>query len=184
MLYWPGMRRQAGELASLFAQMRRSGFVVQKVSAPYDVGPLPSEPTSHAHHEVMHLDTPASNWWIGLSLGAAVAHIVCSTICGEKRPARLTLINPFADRMELSQIRGFDLGDQWRLCPDRHGLPPGTIVDLVLSSRDEHVPPEQGLRLHALWGNQRSRVVWADSDHAISDSTEQCRVAELLLQSP
>ena len=178
------MKRDPQELSTLLAHLTTCGITVRTVSAPYDTGPLPSEPASHAHQEVMHSDTEPSNWWIGLSLGAAVAHIVCSTVCAEKRPTRLTLINPFADRIELSKIRQFALDDQWPLRPDKYPLPPGTVADLVLSSRDERIPPEQGLSLHALWGAQRSRVVWADSDHVISDSDEQRRLAESLLNTP
>jgi len=182
LLYWPGMRVNPGELGTLFSHMRSSGFVVQIVSAPYDIGPMPADSASLAHQEIMHSDTPVGGWWIGLSLGAAVAHIVCSTICRERRPRRLTLINPFADRAELSIIRGFDLGNQWRLRPEKYSVPAGISVDLILSSRDERIPPDHGLRLQSLWEDQRSRVVWTDSDHVISDSSEQQRLAELLLQ--
>jgi len=132
----------------------------------------------------MDPNTPIGFWWIGLSLGASVAHIVCSTICEEKRPMRLTLINPFADRVELSAIRGFPMGDQWHLRPDKYALPPETVADVVLSLRDERIPSEQGLRLHSQWGAQRSRVIWTDADHVISDSNEQQRLAKLLLQTP
>ena len=181
-LYWPGMRYNPGELEMFFSHMRSKGFVVRIVKAPYDVGPLPAYSSSLAHQEVLHSDTPAGGWWIGLSLGAAVAHIVCSTVFSEKRPRRLTLINPFADRVELSIVRGFALGDQWRIRPEKYRVPPGISVDLILSLRDERIPLEQGLRLQSLWSDPRSRVVWTDSDHIISDFTEQQRLAKLLLQ--
>lgn len=182
--YWPGMERDPQELSTLLAYLTTCGITVRTVSAPYDIGPLPSEPASRAHQEVMESDTAPSNWWIGLSLGAAVAHIVCSTVCTANRPTRLTLINPFADRLELSRILHFALDDQWPLRPDKYPLPRGTVADLVLSSRDERIPPEQGLRLHSLWGAVRSRVVWTNSDHVISDTAEQRRLAESLLHIP
>jgi len=183
-LYWPGMKRDPQELSTLLAHLTTFGITVQTLSALYDTGPLPSEPLSHVHQEIMHSDFEPSNWWIGLSLGGAVAHIVCSTICAEKRPARLTLINPFADRIELSKIHQFALDEQWPLRPYKYPLPPGTIVDLVLSLRDERIPSEQGLHLHALWEAKKSQVLWVDSDHAISDSDAQRRLVESLLYIP
>lgn len=175
------MRRNVTELSVLLSQLEKRGFSVGTLKAQYDLGPLPSDPQSAVHHEVGETGNIRRDWWIGLSLGAAVATIACATVLPKAVPARLTLINPFADRNELARLRGFVMGSQWPLCPANYSLPREVKVDIVLSKHDKSIPCAQGLRLHAKW-KPKAQIIWSDSDHVISDVEEQRRLVELLLR--
>jgi len=176
------MRRLPSELTRLFSLLRMGGYTVRTIRSPYDQGPLPSLPASHLHREVTNSDAPVSTWWIGLSLGASIAHIVASTISPPKKPKRLTLINPFSDRVALSQIKGFELGDQWPIAPCLYDLPSMTFAEIVLSSDDTQIPNDQGMRLHVEWGSMRSRVITIDGDHSLSAIKSQEILAKALLE--
>jgi hypothetical protein len=175
------MRRRANELQTLLLVLRDSGFTIGHVAVPYDVGLLPDNPGSAVQHWVTDPARTVSQWWIGLSLGAAVAHIAACSAPESRRPKRLTLINPFADRMELARDLGFSLNDQWRLKPIDFHLPRGILVDLIISRLDERIPPEHGYRLKRCYHPDDVIVTELDADHALSEERQQRRLASLLL---
>ncbi len=128
------------------------------------------------------MDIPPVPWWIGLSLGAAVAHIVAATIPVRSRPRRLTLINPFADRIELSRQRGFSLKDQWPLRPVEPFAAQCMKVDLVLSRFDERIPWSHGVRLQECYRATDVRLLSLEADHALTTPAIQVDLANWLLE--
>jgi hypothetical protein len=179
--HWPGMRRTANELHILFELLRDAGFAVDRVGGCYDIGLLPDNPRSEVQKWISDPKRVSSDWWIGLSLGAAVAHIVACTIPEPRRPKRVTLINPFADRMELSRHLGFPMGDQWRLKPINFQSPGGILVDLVISRLDDRIPPEHGHRLKDCYSVDDLALFELDADHALSENNQQRLLASFLL---
>ena len=110
-----------------------------------------------------------------------MAHSAASCAPPSQRPKRLTLINPFADRMELAQRLGFSMTNQWSLKPADFHSPGGLLVDLVISKRDDRIPPEHGYRLKECYPTGCVRVIELDADHALSEESQQHRLASLLL---
>ena len=179
--YWPGIHCKAEELHTFFGVLQDAGFPSERVEATYDAGLLPDNASSGVQKWVNDPRRTISNWWIGLSLGAAVAHIAACTAPEHRRPKRLTLINPFADRMELSQHLGFPMRGQWRLKPiDFHCLG-GIRVDLVLSMRDERIPPQHGKRFIDCYSAGDVALIEMDTNHAVTDESHQRLLASLLL---
>ncbi len=179
--YWPGIRRSPAELDVFFAVLRDAGFTVDTVGATYDKGLLPDNADSGIQQFVNDPNRMVCNWWIGLSLGAAVAHIAACTAPAHRRPKRLTLINPFADRMELSQHLAFTMDGQWRLKPIDFHSPGGILVDLVLSLCDERIPSEHGFRLLDCYPAGDVDLIPLDSNHAVADESQQRLLASLLM---
>ena len=179
--YWPGIRRSANELHTLFGVLRDAEFTIDCVTEDYDIGLMPDNAGSGVQQWVNDPKRTVSHWWIGLSLGAAVAHIAVCTAPQSHRPKRLTLINPFADRMELSRHLGFSMIDQWRLKPIDFHSPGGILVDLIISRFDERIPPEHGHRLKECYSAGDVAVIELDADHALSEESQQRRLASLLL---
>ena len=179
--YWPGIRRSAQELHALFGVMRDAGFAVEWVGSAYDKGLLPDDAHSDIQQWVNDPQRAVSKWWVGLSLGAVVAHIAACTAPEGRRPKRLTLINPFADRMELSQHLGFSIADQWRLRPIDFHSPGEILVDLIISKFDERIPPDHGHRLKDCYSTGDVTLIELDADHALSQESQQRLLASLLL---
>jgi pimeloyl-ACP methyl ester carboxylesterase len=180
-LYWPGIRRSEAELHTLFEILRDAEFTVDCVGSIYDIGLLPDNAESDIQQWINDPKNPTSDWWIGLSLGAAVAHIVACTTPESRRPKRLTLINPFADRLELSLQLGFSMSGQWRLKPIEFHSPGGIIVDLIISTRDERIPPDHGQQFKDCYSAVDIAVVELDADHTISKESQQRQLGALLL---
>jgi hypothetical protein len=181
--YWPGIRRGATELHTLFGVLRDAGFTIDCVVEAYDIGLPPDNPGSGIQQWVNDSARTVSHWWIGLSLGAAVAHIAACAAPEPRRPKRLTLINPFADRMELSRHLDFSLNNQWRLKPIDFRSPGGILIDLIISRLDERISPEHGYRLKECYSADDVTVTELDADHALSEESQQRLLASLLLSS-
>lgn len=179
--YWPGIRRNNSDFSTLFCILREAGYYIDLVNTDYDIGLLPNNLSSGVQLYVNDPTRVMSNWWIGFSLGAAVAHIAAATAPVHRRPKRLTLINPFANRLELSEQVGFNIGDQWRLNPVEFSCPNGISVDLIISRRDERIPPDQGRRLIGCFPKNNIMYLELDADHMISGGTQQSLLATLLL---
>jgi pimeloyl-ACP methyl ester carboxylesterase len=181
-LFWPGIGRKPGELEHLFSLLGTRAFSVSRAEALYDIGPPPPDPASTVYRRLMA--APHSPpWWIGLSLGAAVAHVVAATIPASWRPRRLTLINSFADRELLAHTRDIGLEGQWLLRPIDFAPAAEVRIDIVMSVNDERIPPEHSVRLAAALGPD-TRIIRLTADHAISDAQVQRQLARELLEHP
>ncbi len=179
--HWPGIRRSPAELDTLFGVLREAKCTVDCVGAAYDIGLLPDNSGSGVQQWVNDPKRTVSDWWIGLSLGAAVAHIAACTAPEPRRPKRLTLINPFADRIEVSRHLGFSMSGQWPLKPINFHSSGGILVDLIISRWDERIPPDYGNRLKDCYPAGDVSVIELDADHAISEPSQQRFLASLLL---
>jgi len=148
LLYWPGMRREPGELDVMLCRLRQCGWTIRTLAASYDIGPPPSSGQSTLYSDTNALLGCA--WWIGLSLGASVACAALPHVPTLARPRRLTMINPFINRQDLAEERGFDVTGQWQIEIDVNTLPQDLQLDIVISEDDDRIPPNHGLSIHAL----------------------------------
>ena len=179
-LYWPGMHRNSEELLdTLETVTKQSKSSLHWLKEPYDIGVLPNNRASDIHRFIEKETT--FNWWIGLSLGAAVAFIVAASVSKSKRPKRITLINIFHDRKDLAKHKSFSLDDQWPLRPLDFIINSEIKVDLVVSKKDEKIPPSYSLNMMAVLNKYQINLIELDADHQISSlSTQKC-LAKLLL---
>ncbi len=182
-LYWPGIRRGPHELHAFFRALRDDDFKIDRITENYDVGLPPDDARSAIQRWVTDPRRVVSHWWIGLSLGAAVAHITACTTPPSCRPKRLTLINPFADRAELSRYLGFSMAGQWRLSPISFPSPGGFVVDVIISRFDERIPAEHGHRLSECYSERDVKIIHLDADHAVSAEGQQRELAAILLST-
>jgi hypothetical protein len=178
-LYWPGMRRSPSEFATLWQGLSGAGFAVSWVDVPYDCGPPPDSPISAVARWLAQ--RPLAEWWIGLSLGASVAHVAAATAAAGRCPRRLTLINPIADRVKLAEERGFSLEGRWPLLAEQFPVFGVAAVDLILSTHDMRVPPEQGRSLVKCYPASSVRVVEVATGHAFEDVAIQRSLLSSLL---
>ena len=180
--YWPGVRCQPDELAVLLGLLAKGGVQVLRLRPDYDRGLPPWHPDSPFRNLLTGPEEEKADWWLGLSLGAAVAACVAATIEPQARPARLTLINPVVDRAALARERGFLMEKGWEL--RLTDLPPPSVsqLDLVISAADERVPAWHGesFREHCI-GHPLSYFSF-DADHTFSSPSTQERLAVALLQ--
>lgn len=179
--YWPGIYRKSTELNVLLGSLGESQFDVKWIDHQYDSGLPPDNPNSDIRQWVADPQEKPADWWIGLSLGAAVAHISLCCAPQSRLPKRLTLINPFADRVELAAYAGFSIADQWNLIPVGFRFKRDIAVELVVSSNDVSVPPEQGMRLLSCYPTSNVTVINLHADHSISSISAQRSLASILL---
>ena len=178
-MYWPGIRRLESELAILRQGLGRSGYTVQIADVPYNQGLPPENPIGPVARWLAR--STCANWWIGLSLGAGVAHIAASIVSPFLRPQRVTLINPVADRLTLLKSRGLSARDAWNLQAVDFAVSEVRMLDIVLSNHDPKVPRDQGVSLLDRYPRARSRTLEMQADHAISDHTSQTLLLDFLL---
>jgi len=180
-LYWPGIRRDSKELSVFFEQLTCNGYEVQIVPPLYDVG-MPPEFAENAIKCWLHDSANnKSNWWVGLSLGASIAHVVAATIHQSLCPQRLTLINPFSDRVELSHEKGFSLQGQWCFVPHqfRNDF---SCADIVLSKDDQHVSNHHGRRMLSCYASNNVRLLELSGvSHDLADGQKQSELVDALL---
>lgn len=179
-LYWPGRGNNPLQLYECLRIMEREGHSVEVMPFRYDVGTNPDNPQSCIYQWAIERTNAGAYWWIGLSLGAAIAHIVASVIPIGVRPRRITLINPFADRAQLAKEKNFSLQGQWSLNPVEYKLCV-PYVDLVLSLQDDRIPNEHGKRLLPHINAEKVQVIMLNADHAVQCHSIQSDLAKVLL---
>ncbi len=180
-LFWPGIRWSETDLRNLFGALRTAKFTINRAEVTYDSGAPPQDAGSGVQKWIGDARHEVPKWWIGLSLGASVAHIAACTVPDRFKPNRLTLINPFANREELSKEAGFDMKEQWQINPIEFNCPSGIHVDLVISRFDNRISPEHSRRLRACFSGADVKTIELDADHRISDEEQQHLLAESLL---
>lgn len=180
-LYWQGRSRNHLELSEFHQVLRNHGFKKGVMPIEYDIGPPPNEPDSKIYKWIHYQSTShCSSWWIGISLGASIAYVLASSAKKDLLPRRITLINPFSNRIQLAREKGFSLNQQWPLMPINFPLQV-PYVDIILSKNDDKIPNVHGQSLIPMILAERICLVFIDADHTISDRKTQAEIANFLL---
>lgn len=177
-LYWPGVRRDPAELALVWEALQLAGLNRIFMDVEYDKGLSPE--LDYSAFKTFIRSINASNWWIGLSLGGSVAHVIAAQDASIA-PQRLTLINPVANRETLSRLANFSLKGLWPLAAENFQVVAVSQVDFVVSKQDRRVPNCHAYRLAECYPNARLRFIELNCDHAISDQSSQKELASLLI---
>lgn len=181
-LYWPGMRSIPEELCFLKKRIKENGnFKIITMPEKYDFGPLPYKADTPISSFIEH--QTYSHWWIGLSLGASVAYIISSLASKNKKPKRLTLINMFHNRKELSIQKKFSLDSQWDLRPINYKIAKDIKIDLVISEYDKKINPIFGLKMLNRLTSNNVNLFKIKTDHVLSSKTLQEELANKLIRS-
>ncbi|MBV5330138.1 MAG: hypothetical protein JZU65_21340 [Chlorobium sp.] len=179
-LYWPGRGQNPAELVHSLNVFKRNGYSVEVMPHAYDLGEKPEKSDSCIYQWALDRTKAGGNWWIGLSLGASVAHVVASVLPITSIPNRISLINPFANRTRLAQEKNFSLNGQWLLNPEDYRLHV-TSVDLVISINDERIPGQHGRSLIPMFDTIKRYVIEIDADHSITCQSTQLELSAVLL---
>lgn len=174
------MRREPKELLDLRNTLSNiNNHKTSVLKSRYDLGSMPPCKESPVINEIE--TGKMYKWWIGLSLGAAVAYVSACAVSLNKRPSRLTLINTFHNRLELSKEMKFSIDNQWPLIPQDFTLDHNIQIDLVISDEDKKIPSKYGLMMLNQMSNNNVNIIKIKSDHQISSPVYQVKLAEVLL---
>lgn len=176
-LYWPGRGKNLEVLADFRDVLIKNGYVIDYVPMEYDVG---TNPFVDPSEWVDFLSQGTWNWWIGISLGAALSYFAASLLEAKMRPTRMTLINPFASRKVLSSEKGFSLAKQWDFSPISFVLDINHI-DIVLSVKDEKISNHHGIELFSAVTGITKQIIRVDADHCLNNTDAQIELASYLL---
>lgn len=169
-LYWPGRGQNLDILSALRRSLEARGAEIECVSFRYDCGPL--SPWTWTEVRDNHAE-----WWIGLSLGASLA---CYSLpFATRRPKRLTLINPFFSREQLSFEKHFSLDGQWKFSLSGNNEP--VDLDLVVSMNDDKIPLHHSSDILKHNSFNSVSLITVDSNHTIDDRLAQRELASVLL---
>ena len=94
-------------------------------------------------------------------------------------PFRITLINPFYSRRELSQENGFDSSNQMDFCLDE-AISGVKFVELVLSVYDSKIKMSHGIRVLNQFSSSDKKIIFINSDHSIQNADAQAELAQIL----
>ena len=175
-LFWPGREKNANVLA-YFLSILKNIHAIENVSLEYDRGEAPFAPNSEW---VTELKKNNHKWWIGISLGASLAYTFASLLNETDKPERLTLINPFASRSELSKEKGFSMNGQWDFSPINSELYIKRI-EIVVSVFDEKIPIYHGISLLYKSTSVTKSLIFIDDKHQIQNESAQKELAYVLL---
>lgn len=173
-LFWAGRGQDLKILENFRKQLIKSGFQIDYINIRYDEGEL----LPNKWKQVLYND---SDWWIGISLGAALVYYSANFAEGYK-PKRITLINPFSSRKILSEEKGFDLSNQWLFSPKDCTLKIDNM-DVVLSTYDTKIPMYHGIELLNKTICNNKKIVFVDSNHTIDDINAQIELADILIEN-
>lgn len=177
-LFFPGIHRLENELKYFFTLTKQVKHISHFIyPLPYDVGVLSSKP----FEEWLNKNQAIPSWWIGLSLGASLAWYFAATIKEEFLPKRLTLVNPFSNRRELAQFKGFSMENQWDLNLENIDIPSSINVSAIISSRDTKIPLFCKQRLLDKIPKSSQRFI--DTDHCLSDKSAQLSMFNYLFDN-
>ena len=166
-LFFPGIHRLEDELKYFFTLTKQRHISHSIYPLPYDEGILSSKP----FEEWLNKNQAVPSWWIGLSLGASLAWYFAATIQKDFQPQYLTLVNPFSNRRELAQLKGFSMDNQWDLNLENVNIPSSVNVSAVISVNDAKIP--LCCKQQLLDKIPKSSQYFIDADHSLSDASAQ-----------
>ena len=173
-LYWAGRGQDLSILNSFRNVLKENGFEIDYIDIQYDSGELsPSK-----WKQVIEND---ADWWIGISLGASLLYYSIN-FAKEKKPSRITLINPFSSRKILSEERGFDLDNQWLFEPKNCKVEVNNL-DVVLSTNDTKIPMYHGVELLNKTFCTNKEIIFVDGNHVINNKDAQIELANILIEN-
>ncbi|MDR1250458.1 MAG: hypothetical protein LBK63_14310 [Treponema sp.] len=175
-LYWPGMGKNNSVLSHFLSCIENMGTTITFFPLEYDKG---EKPFYSGSLWFSWLEKNFYDWWIGISLGASLAYMMASLCEEDIKPNRLTLINPFQSRHELSNEKGFSLENQWDFSPMSKEL---TIknIDMVISINDEKIPIHHGIKLLNHITCTHKTLIIVDDYHCIENPSTQEDLANIL----
>lgn len=170
-LYWPGRGQNLDILKEFRKELETQGFELECICINYDEGDL----KPYKWKQVVQND---ANWWIGISLGASLLYYSLR-FTEEKKPNRITLINPFSSRETLSKERKFELKNQWNFAPiDYVGKVDN--FDMVLSINDIKIPMYHGVKLINNTICKNKQIIFINENHTIDNEVAQKELATIL----
>lgn len=171
-LYWPGRGQGLKVLKYFRNELLQNGFSIDVIDVEYDRGELnPLNWTKVKENDC--------NWWIGISLGASLLYYALNYVDDLYKPTRITLINPFSSRKNLSNEMGFDLTNQWDFSPIENIVNVDQI-ELVSSVFDVKIPMYHGINLLNKTISSNKKLIFIDEKHTIDLKEAQIELAQLL----
>lgn len=170
-LYWPGRGQNLDILKDFRKKLETQGFELECIHINYDEGDL----RPYKWKQVVQND---ANWWIGISLGASLLYYSLR-FTEEKKPNRITLINPFSSREVLSKERKFDLKNQWNFAPIDY-MEKVENFDMVLSINDIKIPMYHGVKLINNTICKNKQIIFINENHTIDNEDAQKELATIL----
>lgn len=174
-LYWPGRGNNLKVLEIFRAVLAKKINSIKIVDVLYDTGELSPQCWNCVSDNTY-------GWWIGISLGASLCFY--SLQYTSKLPSRVTLINPFFSRKELSVEKNFSLKNQWNFSlEDRLSFSSNLDIDLdiVVSIHDDKIPFHHIFDILMRYNTKSTRLIFINSDHAISNDLAQIELVEVLM---
>lgn len=172
-LFWPGIGKDLSVLSEFVDKLKLEGYEIDYFQEEYDLGKL--DPGKW--EQVLNND---SDWWIGISLGASLLYYAYSYVPKEKRPSRITLINPFYSRTVLSSEKGFDITKYWNFDPmDMKNFI--EHCELIVSIFDKNISPYHSLKLSSSINSDNNYLLLINSDHTLKLNNIQKKIASILI---
>lgn len=176
-LYWPGIGQDIQVMHDMLNILRKRKFDIIYPEFVYDKDEFLLDKKSEIYKWV---EKQNAEWWIGLSLGASLAYTIASLLPIELRPARITLINPFSSRVQLSKEKGFSLENQWIIEPKRYNLSVRE-ADIVISLYDEKIPIYHGIELASNIMSRNKKIIFLKANHMVMQKGVQEELGGILL---
>jgi hypothetical protein len=170
-LYWPGRGQNLDILKDFRKELETQGFKIECININYDEGVL----HPYTWKQVVQNE---SNWWIGISLGASLLYYSMQ-FAGKIKPNRITLINPFSSREELSKERKFSLENQWNFAPIDY-MEKVDNLDMVLSINDTKIPMYHGVKILNNTICENKQIIFINESHTIDNGDAQNELARVL----
>lgn len=172
-MFWPGIGKDLSILKEFIDELRTNNFEVEYFNEDYDTGSL----NPNLWNQVINNDC---DWWIGISLGASLLYYAYEYVPKEKRPSRITIINPFYSREILSNEKGFDINKYWNFSPNvmKEYI---DHFELIISMFDKNINPYHSLVLSTSVNSNNSYLIITNSDHTLSLNNIQKKIADVLI---
>lgn len=172
-LLWPGIGKDLSVLDTFVEELKINNKEIIYFKEDYDYEGL--NPNNWC--QVFSNDC---DWWIGISLGASLLYYVYSYVPKEKRPSRITLINPFYSRRVLSKEKNFDIDKYWDFEP----INMKEFIEhceLIVSNYDKNINPYHSLTLSFSINSVNKYIILINSDHTLKMNNVQKELADLLI---